>query len=52
MACKQREPDATREAPAVIAVGDQPAPRESQAGPSGVTERLVVCAEQRTVQEG
>ena len=41
-ACKQREPDATREAPAVIAVEDQPAPRESQAGPLGVAERLVV----------
>ena len=41
-ACRQRGPDATREAPAVIAVGDQPATRESQAGPFGVAERLVV----------
>ena len=41
-ACRQRGPDATREAPAVIAVGDQPATRERQAGPSGVAERPVV----------
>jgi hypothetical protein len=34
MACKQRKPDATREAPAVIlAVQDQLATRESQAEP-------------------
>jgi hypothetical protein len=31
---------------------DQPASRERQAGPYGVTERPVVCAEQRVVQEG
>jgi len=31
---------------------DQPATRESQAGPCGVAERSVVCAEQRVVQEG
>ena len=41
-ACKQRGPDATREAPAVIAGVDQPATRERQAGPYGVAERLVV----------
>ncbi len=37
-----RRPDATREAPAVIAVRDQLATRERQAGPYGVTERSVV----------
>ena len=42
MACTHRRPDATREAPAVIAVGDQLAARERQAGPYGVAERLVV----------
>ena len=42
MACTHRRPDATREAPAVIAVGDQLAARERQAGPNGVTERLAV----------
>jgi hypothetical protein len=41
-ACRHRGPDATREAPAVIAVWGQPAARESQAGPFGVAERLVV----------
>ena len=41
-ACRQRGPDATREAPAVIAVWDQLATRERQAGPSGVAERPVV----------
>ena len=41
-ACRHRGPDATREAPAVIAVRDQLATRESQAGPYGVTERLAV----------
>jgi len=41
-AYRQRGPDATREAPAVIAVSDQPATRERQAGPYGVAERLVV----------
>ena len=41
-ACRQRGTDATREAPAVIAVSDQPATRESQAGPYGVAERPVV----------
>jgi len=42
MACRQRRPDATREAPAVIAGVDQPATRERWAGPYGVTERSVV----------
>jgi hypothetical protein len=42
MACRHRRPDATREAPAVIAGQDQLATRESQAGPYGVAERLVV----------
>jgi hypothetical protein len=37
--------DATREAPAVIAVVGQPVARESQAGPFGVAERLVSKAE-------
>ena len=41
-ACRQRGPDATREAPAVIARKDQPAARERQAGPSGVSERPIV----------
>src|SRR5499425_473013 len=41
-ACRQSGPVATREAPAVIAHGDQPAPRERQAGPFGVTERPVL----------
>ena len=36
-----RGPDATRETPAVID-NNQPAARESQAGPSGVAERPVV----------
>jgi hypothetical protein len=40
-ACWQRGPDATREAPAVMHP-DQLATRESQAGPYGVAERLVV----------
>jgi hypothetical protein len=42
MACTHRRPDATREAPAVIAVLDQLATRERQAGPFGVAERPVV----------
>ena len=43
MACRQRRPDATREAPAVIAINkDQLATRERQAGPCGVAERLVL----------
>ena len=41
-ACRHRRPDATREAPAVIAVKDQLATRERQARPYGVAERLVV----------
>jgi hypothetical protein len=41
-ACTHRRPDATREAPAVIASWDQPATRERQAGPCGVAERSVV----------
>jgi hypothetical protein len=42
MACRHRRPEATREAPAVIAVRDQLATRESQAGPCGVAERPAV----------
>ena len=42
MACRHRRPDATREAPAVVAVEDQLAARERQAGPFGVAERLVL----------
>jgi hypothetical protein len=42
MACTHRRPDATREAPAVIAVKDQLATRERQAGPCGVAERSVL----------
>jgi len=43
MACKQRRPDATREAPAVIVINqDQLATRERWAGPCGVAERFVV----------
>src|SRR5216684_5665066 len=41
-ACRQSGPGATREAPAVIASWDQPATRESQAGPCGVAERSVL----------
>jgi hypothetical protein len=41
-ACMQRGPDATREAPAAISSRDQPATRESQAGPFGVSERPIV----------
>ena len=42
-ACKQRRPDATREAPAVIVMNkDQLATRERQAGPGGVAERFAV----------
>ena len=45
MACRQRRPDATREAPAVIAMNkDQLATRERQAGPCGVAERSAVLA--------
>jgi hypothetical protein len=42
MACRHRGSGATREAPAVIAVRDQLATRESQAGPFGVAERSVL----------
>ena len=42
MACTRRRPDATREAPTVIAVRDQLASRESPAGPFGVAERSVL----------
>ena len=42
MACRRRRPDATREAPAVIAVEDQLAARERRAGPYGVAERSVL----------
>ena len=35
-ACRHRRPDATRKAPAVIAVGINWQLRESQAGPYGV----------------
>ena len=41
-ACRHRRPDATREAPTVIAFRDQLATRERQAGPCGVAERSVV----------
>ena len=41
-ACKQSGPYATREVPAVIAVGDQLAARERKAGPYGMAERLAV----------
>jgi hypothetical protein len=41
-ACRQRGPDATREALTVIAVQDQLATRERQAGPYGVAERPVL----------
>src|SRR5215469_1013568 len=43
MACRQRRPDATREAPAVIINKDPLATRERQAGPCGVAERFVVA---------
>jgi len=43
MACRQRRPEATREAPAVIVINkDQLATRERWAGPCGVAERFVV----------
>jgi hypothetical protein len=42
MACRHRRPDATREAPTVIAAKDQPATRERQTGPSGVAEGSVL----------
>jgi len=41
-ACRHRRPDVTREAPAVIAVLGQPAPRERQVGPYEVAERSVL----------
>ena len=41
MACTHRRPDATREAPTVIAVRST-GTRERQAGPGGVTERSAV----------
>jgi len=43
MACRQRGPDATREAPAVIVMNkDQLATRKREARPCGVAERLAV----------
>ena len=42
MACRQRRPDATREAPRRGRSGDQLEAREGQAGRSGVAERFVV----------
>jgi len=42
MACMQRGPDATREAPSGDCIRNQPATRESQAGPFGVSERFIV----------
>ena len=42
MACTHRRPDATREAPAVIAVSINWQLAERQAGPCGVAERFVV----------
>ena len=41
-ACRHSGRDATREAPAVIAVRNQLATRERQAGPFGVAERSVL----------
>src|SRR5215469_13355306 len=41
-ACRQSGPAATREAPNGDRSRDQPATRESPAGPYGVAERLVV----------
>jgi hypothetical protein len=41
-ACKHRRPDATREAPTVIAVTGQLTTRERQVRPFGVAERLAV----------
>jgi hypothetical protein len=52
MACRQRRPDATREAPAVIAGVDQLATRERWAGPSGVAERSVVPTKPSNVGGG
>ena len=52
MACRHRRPDATREAPAVIAVLGQPPARERRAGPCGVTERLVVLKNPSNVGGG
>jgi len=40
--CMHRKALVTREAPAEIGSWDQPATRESQAGPFGVAERPVV----------
>ncbi len=42
MACRQRKPDATREASAVIAIWDQPVTRERWTGPCEAAERFVV----------
>ena len=42
MACRHRRPDATREAPAVIAVRINWQLVREQAGPYGVAERLAV----------
>ena len=52
MACRQRRPEATREAPAVIIIKDQLAARERQAGPCGVAERLVVPRKPGNVDGG
>ena len=50
-ACTQGEAHATGE-PQGVVEGGQPDAREGRAGRRGVTERLVVRAEQRVVQEG
>jgi|SRR5215469_1820795 len=52
MACRQRRPDATREAPAVIINKDPLATRERQAGPGGVAERFVVARKPSNVGGG
>ena len=51
-ACTHRRPEATREAPAVILIKDQPAVRERQAGPCGVAERFVVLTKPSNVGGG
>ena len=51
-ACLHRRTDATREAPAVVACAHQPAAREEQAGPFGVSERPIVPTKRVMTVEG
>jgi hypothetical protein len=51
-ACMEEEIDRNTGSPAVSGRGSQRELREEQARPSGVTDRLVMCAGQRLDWEG